>query len=86
MENEVKEVDTTLGAMGIDETLKLMDILRGNILEIFEIDFEKVSAELGDIDSMEGMEIFKEFTLMILDIMAKVKVFGLAKTLSVHSK
>jgi hypothetical protein len=85
MQNET-ELDTALGAMGIEETLKLLDILRGNVLELFEIDFEKVAAELGDIDTVEGMELFKEVTMLIIEIMSKVKVFGLAKTLSLHSK
>lgn len=85
MQNDI-EVDTVLGAMGIEETLKLLDILRGNILEIFDIDFEKVAAELGDIDTTEGMDLFKEITMMVIEIMTKAKVFGLAKTISLHSK
>jgi len=85
MENE-KEVDTSLGAMGIEETLKLFDILRGDVLELFDIDFEKVAAELGDIDTLEGVELFKEFTMLVIEIMTKAKVFGLSKTLSLHSK
>lgn len=85
MQNDI-EVDTVLGAMGIEETLKLLDILRGNILEIFDIDFEKVAAELGDIDTIEGMDLFKEITMMVIEIMTKAKVFGLAKTISLHSK
>lgn len=81
-----QEVDTTVGAMGIEETQKLIDILRGNILEIFEIDYEKVAAELGDIDTTEGIELFKEITLAVVEIISKAKLLGLAKAISLHSK
>ena len=80
------ELDTTLGAMGIEETLKFLDVLKGDILELFKIDYEKVVAEMQDIDTLEGMELFKEITLAVLEIMTKVQVFGLAKGISLHSK
>ena len=79
MTNEVE-------SMGIEETQRLLDVLGGDILEIFSIDFEKIQAELEDLDLKEKMDIMMQLGELVLRIMGAVSSFGLKTGIECFAK
>jgi len=77
-----KEVET----MGIEETQKLLDILGGDILELFSIDFEKIQVELDDLDMKEKMDLLMQIGELVLRIMGAVSSFGLKQGIECFAK
>ena len=72
--------------MGIEETQKLLDILGGDILELFSIDFEKIQVELDDLDMKEKMDLLMHIGELVLRIMGAVSSFGLKQGIECFAK
>lgn len=63
--------------MGIEETEKLIEVLEGDILNLFQIDYERVVSELDDLDLSEKMRLMVSLGEAALKIMTAISGFGL---------
>jgi hypothetical protein len=63
--------------MGIEETLKLIDIVENGGIQLFTVDFEKVGEELSDLDWTENKDLGLRILTLIMELIASTT---LAKT------
>ncbi len=63
--------------MGIEETLKLIDIVENGGIQLFTVDFKKVSEELSDLDWTENKDLGLRILTLIMELIASTT---LAKT------
>jgi hypothetical protein len=59
--------------MGIEEIKKLIDILKGDLISIFQVDIGKVKAELGDLDMEEKIKLVVALGYSVLEILEAVQ-------------
>jgi len=59
---------------GISETLRALQALKGNIVELFNINWHEVIEELKDADPVEVKELVIEVLSIIVQIIAAFKV------------
>ena len=72
--------------MGIEETQKLVKILTDDVLNLFDVDFEKVIGEMKDLDPLEKLRFWAEIGESVVKILIKAQQFGLKQSLITNSK
>lgn len=72
--------------MGIEETQKLIAILEGDIINLFQIDYEKIVAELEDLDLSEKMKLLVSIGEASLKILVALNGFGLKPAMNLFFK
>jgi len=63
--------------MGIEETLKLIDIVENGGIQLLTVDFKKVGEELSDLDWTENKDLGLRILTLIMELIASTT---LAKT------
>lgn len=56
--------------MGIEETLKLIDIVENGGIQLFTVDFKKVGDELSELDWAENKDLGLRILSLIMEIIA----------------
>jgi hypothetical protein len=60
--------------MGIDETLRLIHVIKNDVIELMSIDYDLVGKELGELDGDEKKELMIEVGSAIIQILAAIKL------------
>jgi hypothetical protein len=60
--------------MGIDETLKLIDVIENGGLQLLTVDFEKVSEELKELDWKENKELGLRLLELIMSVIGSLSM------------
>jgi hypothetical protein len=63
-----------MGSQGIDETRKLIEAIKGNIIDLIHIDYELVMAEMRDIDAEEAKDLLIDIGSAVIEILAAIKL------------
>lgn len=71
--------------MGIEETQKLIAVVTEDILKLFEVDFEKVFAEMDELDVMEKLRFWASIGEGAVKILLAAQRYGLKQSLEMHS-
>lgn len=60
--------------MGIDETMKLIDVIENGGLQLLTVDFEKVSEELKELDWKENKELGLRLLELIMSVIGSLNM------------
>jgi len=64
--------------MGIDETLRLIHVIKNDVIELMSIDYDLVGKELGELNSEEKKELMIEVVSAIIQILASIKLSSIS--------
>jgi hypothetical protein len=64
--------------MGIDETKRLIHVIKNDVIELMAIDYDLVGKELGELDSDEKKELMIEIGSAIIQILAAIKLSSIS--------
>jgi hypothetical protein len=71
--------------MELNETKRLINAIKNDIIELLSIDYSQVEAELSDLDSEEKKELLILVGGALIDILATVKLGPLGAAVKVLS-
>ncbi len=60
--------------VGIEETKRLVHVIKNDVIELLNIDYEKIMQEVQDLDGEEKKELLIEVGSAIIQILAAVKI------------
>jgi prefoldin subunit 5 len=60
--------------MGIDETKRLVHVIKNDVIELMNIDYDKILEELKELDGEEKKELLIEVGSCIIQILAAIKL------------
>lgn len=63
-----------MASQGIEETRKLIAAIKNGSIEIIKVDFEKVAAEVKDVDSEEAKDLLIDVGSAVIEILAAIKM------------
>ena len=63
-----------MASQGIEETRKLISAIKNGSIEIIKVDFEKVAAEVKDVDSAEAKDLLIDVGSAVIEILAAIKM------------
>jgi hypothetical protein len=63
-----------MASRGIDETRKLIEAIKSNIIDLIHIDYELVMEEIRDVDAEEAKDLLIDIGSAVIEILAAIKL------------
>lgn len=63
-----------MASRGIDETRKLIEAIKSNIIDLIHIDYELVMEEIRDVDAEEAKDLLIDIGSAVIEILAAIKM------------